>query len=974
MSIVRFSVRTLISFLLLLPTMVPSSAQEAGSEQTDSVAAAGERRKRALEWFYRQRAYPRGFVPAEYRFEALRQLEALRARRAEAPTPAQELGTGRWTEVGPSNIGGRVLALALHPANDDILYVGTADGGVFKTTDGGQTWQPLTDRLPSLAVKCLLLDPKNPETIYAGTGEGNFGYGFAVGRGVMKSTDGGQTWTLSEPFTDYVNRLAIDPRQTNTVFAATNDGVFKSTDAGATWRAVLRSRMVFDLSLDHENPRVLLAAVWDQQWTNPIENGIWRSVDAGETWARIEAGLPAGDRIGRVSLARAPSDSMVVYAGVSQLSDTTMGIFRSDDGGLTWSQLPDTPSYCGNFCWYTNELTVHPTDTETVFAGGIRLWKSTDGGNTWALSDTGVHVDHHALAISRRNPNVVFDGSDGGVHRSEDGGAAWIGMNLGLQISQFYAIGHAASNPALFYGGTQDNGTLRSVGASSFQQVVGGDGMVTLVDPTDAQFVYAEAQFGFLRRSIDGGLTFLNLSSDSPVFSTDRFNWVAPFTLDPSNPRVLYFGTHRLYKSTNRAVSWTRISDDLTRNLDPAVYSYLSTITAIAVAPSDPRTIYVGTADGLVWTTTDGGATPSSFRRIIAGLPDRWVTRLAVHPRDGRVVYATFSGFNSEGGVPGHVFRSADGGATWNNISSNLPDLPVNVVVIDPLNPVALFIGTDLGCFRSANGGASWEPFNDGLPNSIVFDLAFFGNTSFLRAATFGRGIWQYVTPERAPASIAVVAGDAQRAAPGADLGLPVQVAVLDAQGAPVPEVAVTFELEAGAVGGIFADGSTRASAVTDRNGVATMPPPRLGREVGVLSIQAGAAGVARSARISVETIAAPPRLTRALPGAAAPTPFTADNTAIGAGQNVALEGSGLRTPITVFYVQNGALYPTTTNTSIETPERMYSSLPTGLVPGKASVLISRGRDLSSPVELTITRGPAAPVFEDLFQIAPSPG
>src|SRR5687767_8821431 len=372
------------SLIFILLELAPLAGQIVFNGEP--VREDGETRINAAEWFFRQRAFPGNSIPRSYRFTALEQLERSGRRFSPQLAPAADV-TGRWIELGPDNVGGRTLALAIHPNNDNILYAGLADGGVFKTTDGGLTWVALNDKLPSLAVKSLVLDPTNPEIVYAGTGEGYFNIDAAIGQGVMKSTDGGATWAHSTPFAQYVNRLAIDPSAPRTLYAATRTGVFKTTDGNDTWTLVFPNHNCIDLSLDPDNPQVLLTAVWDRA-ANQTGNGIWRTTDGGATWARISGGLPEGRLIGRIALARAPSDSRIVYAGVAQMNSSApvMGIWKSTDGGGNWLQFPSTPSYCGSQCWYDSELAVHPFDPDVVFAGGLFLWKSSNGGETWSRS------------------------------------------------------------------------------------------------------------------------------------------------------------------------------------------------------------------------------------------------------------------------------------------------------------------------------------------------------------------------------------------------------------------------------------------------------------------------------------------------------------------------------------------------------------------------------------------------------------
>lgn len=717
-----------------------------------------------LRWYYfrDQRAFPFEEIPPGA-FQA-----AVREYRARWPTivppGVQPRADTAWMPLGPGNIPGlsiqstgRLTAIAVHPTNPNVIYVGGAQGGVWKTTNGGANWVPLTDKECSLAMGWIVIDPVDPEIVYAATGEQHFSGDSYFGCGVLRSTDGGATWTqLGAEVFDIasaasggvrISRLVLDPRTAGstanaTLYVAADNGVWKSTDGGASWRRTLNAGTggpapATDLVMHPSDPDVLYAAVG--RVTGDAANGVYRSTDAGVTWTKL-GGFPSQD-VGRINLAIAPSQPSILYASMQNAfggpggDGSLLGIYKSTDGGETWSLASNEPS-CGTQCWYDMTLAVHPNDPDTVFFGGVPLYRSTDGGQTFQMVGTGpggsIHVDQHVIIYDPNDPRTVYVGNDGGIYRSRSGGApgSWESLNTDIAITQFYAgIGLHPTDPDIMLGGTQDNGTLRYDGSPSWRNVLGADGGFTAIDFQDPRFAYAETQWtqnsGFSgpRRSDDGGPFELKTIG---IDLSDRALFIPPLVMDPSDPTVLYFGTFRLYRTTNRGESWEVIS--------PELGSLGRTISAIAVAPSAPQVIYVGTSGGEIHRTRNGGG---EWTNVSAGLPERFVTDIAVDPSNPDIAIATFSGFRTE-----HVFRTTDGGATWTAISNGLPDMPVNAVVTDPRSSLILYIGTDLGVFRTVNGGASWEPLNEGMPNVAVFDLALNPRTRRLVAATHGRGMF----------------------------------------------------------------------------------------------------------------------------------------------------------------------------------------------------------------------------------------
>jgi photosystem II stability/assembly factor-like uncharacterized protein len=733
-------------FVLCQYGIAPRGLRERGSERS-------EQTKTPNDWFFAQRAFPSGQINKAAHLRAVRQAQALRAlQKSNAAT--------EWKPIGPRNIGGRITALAVHPLDPNIIYLAAAAGGVFLSTDRGAHWSPIFDEQPSLSIGALAIDPNNPDVIYAGTGEANSSGDSYAGDGIYKSTDAGLTWhNIGLENSDHIGRIAIHPKNSGIIYVAacgqlfgTNAerGIYKTSDGGQTWERSLfltDSTAAIDVVINPENPDTVYAAMWERirspyrRKVGGFSTGIYRTFDRGANWELLTLGLPqASATTGRIGLAIAPSDPATIYSIHADHPGNFAGIYKSTNHGDSWQRVQDgsISGLFSSFGWYFGNIKVDPNNANTIYALGVDFVKSTNGGNSWSSIRRGIHVDQHAIEFDPANSNRVFVGNDGGFYVSENGGGSWT-KSLDLPITQFYAGTIDFLNPERSYGGTQDNGTMRTLTGrdDDWDEIYGGDGFYCLVDYTDARYVYAESQFGGLGRSTDGGNTFLNARPN--LGSGERTNWSTPVAMDPNNPRVLYYGSNRLYRTSNRAVSWTAISPDLTNGSQPANLSY-STLTTIAVSSLDSNLIYVGADDAHVWVTKDRG---QNWIDIRAGLPNRWVTRVAADPFDANVAYVTFSGHAENIDAP-HVFRTSNQGATWSDISSNLPEAPINDIIIDNENPAVLYLGTDVGVFYSANTGSSWSVLGSGLPFSPVHDLTLHPITRTLRAATHGRSFYEF--------------------------------------------------------------------------------------------------------------------------------------------------------------------------------------------------------------------------------------
>jgi hypothetical protein len=644
----------------------------------------------------------------------------------------------------PSSITstGRLSAIAVDPNDSNVIYVGGAQGGVWKTTNGGVTWVPLTDKECSLAMGGLAIDPTDTDIVYAGTGEQHRSGDSYYGCGVLRSTDGGATWAQvgASVFDDApgggatIARVVLKPGTPTTVFVASSRGLFRSLNSGTSWQLVLSGR-VSDLVADPTNGDVLYAGLANR---NAASDGVHKSIDGGDTWNRMATGFAPGSLF-RINLDIAPSSPQTLFAGVVDGNDITnlLGVYTTVDGASTWSKVTATGLSCTQ-CWYDMFVSVHPTDPSTVYFGAVGLYKSTDAGVTFSRIGTQIHVDQHFLAYDPQDPATVFVGNDGGIYKSVNGGTTWTTLNTNLALTQFYSglsLHPSDANTAL--GGTQDNGTLQYVGSTSWLRVVGGDGGFTAIDFLNPSTRYGETQwsetFGGPRRSDNGGGYARKING---INTSDAALFIPPLIMDPLTPHTLYFGTARLYRTRDRGDNWSAISDYLTSGV----------ISTIAASPANPRTIYFGTSQGDVQISADDGVTWNSRTN---GLPNRFIKDFALHPTDDQTAYVSVSGFFS-----GHVYKTSNAGVSWQNISAGLPDLPVNAILLEPGAPATIYAGTDLGVYRSTNDGGTWVPFNAGLPLVAVFDIAAEANTGTFVVATHGRGMWR--TTLNAPLSIGV--------------------------------------------------------------------------------------------------------------------------------------------------------------------------------------------------------------------------
>jgi hypothetical protein len=702
---------------------------------------------------------------------------------------ATTIGADSWTPIGPAPVtgrynqaenglaAGRVNVAAPDPTNANVMYLGGDDGGVWKTSNWlspNPTWTPLTDQQPSLSIgeHDLVVFPGNPQVVYAAANR--------PGGGILKSTDGGTTWTFlaNSLFQSAVfGALVVDPANANTLYAAENDGgpaggVYRSTDGGQTWQNLTASTVVgaaSDLALDPTNPLVLYAGFWATA-DGGAGNGVYKSSDGGATWARLGNGVPAGPSAGFIRLALAPSAPQTVYATVFNSANTAPSRYRTIDGGATWSSLTGLPGAEEGRTWHVM-LAVDPTDANTVWANGDHsVYRSTDRGATWAGPLFG--EDPVGGYFDAAGGFVLV--GDRGIHRTPDHGTTWDPPKEGnLQVTEFYDVTLDPTNPAIAYGISQDHtAALKFTGGPVWTYLGGGDetGKV-LVDPVNPSRLYNYDPLNatsFIQRSDDAGASWSNAGTGIDT-SQNGFGLAyaaqKAFVMDPGNRSRLLVGTDRVYETTSGANSWTAIS---------GVLSGGQFVSALAVAPSQGNTVYAGTSDGRFFATTSDGTT---WAEIDQGLPGGSVSAIQVDPADPRHVLATMSG---------GVWMTADGGNTWSKISGNLPVnsyYSTNSIAVDwRFTTPVLYVGTERGVYRSLDLGTDWAPFDQGLPNTSVTDLEFVPGLDLLAAATYGRGVFEVQLP--GPATHFGISTPT-----GVTAGTPfgITVTALDAAGNPAP-------------------------------------------------------------------------------------------------------------------------------------------------------------------------------------------
>lgn len=720
-------------------------------------------------WFMNQRRSA-GPIPPRAVAAALEQ--------AASEGVAVTAGPGSWVNQGPLNIGGRLTSLAVDPNDVNHIWVGAAAGGVFDSRDAGMTWTARFDAQNTLTIGAIATHPTNSNIVYVGTGEDNGG-GFSYdGDGVYKTTDGGLTWqNMGLAATRRIGKIAVDPTNGDRLFVAAggnwfdrdeNRGIYRSTDGGTSWQKVLfvaDDVGAIDVAIDPSNPQRVFAAMWQRlssatSWyLGGSGGGIYLSTDGGTTWSEQTTGLPASP--GRIGIAISPSTPQTVYALVINNDGAFLeGVYRSTNGGTVWTKRSQSSQsfLFSSYSYYFGKIRVDPTNANTVYCLDASLLRSTNGGTSFTSIANSVHSDFHELRILAGGRWYVAD--DGGFFKSTDSGTTWTHA-VTLPISQLYDIGIDNQNTRRRFAGLQDNFVNRTTtgGQSDWQSVIGGDGLQVEVDPTNGSKVYGESQYGAIQRSTDGGDTW-SIATNG-INGADRVNWNAPISLDPIVPSTLYTGTYRVYRSTDSAQNWTPISPNLSNSAPsslsdehrlPADWKESSwgtdhleslisgTVTVVQVSPVNRNVIWAGTDDGNVWVTTNAG---SSWSKVNPPGPAYWVTDIGCDPRDERAAYLTVTGYRSHDKLA-YLRVTRDLGQTWTDLSSTLPQLPLNTVLVDTDWRGRLFVGSDISVHWSDNDGQSWQLLSGNLPRIVIFDLWKHESSNTLWAGSFARGLYTY--------------------------------------------------------------------------------------------------------------------------------------------------------------------------------------------------------------------------------------
>lgn len=682
-------------------------------------------------WFMEQRCGTEGtrLDPSIYS-QAKADLEALRNQRGARDEAVWEpLGPSNWLSISYNPGNGRVNCTATHPGQPEVIYAGTPASGLWRSSDNGSTWEPLYTDLSSMGVSGIAIDTSGTGAIYIATGDGDGADTYS--QGVLKSIDDGATWSTTGlnwniTQTRTTRALRMDPTNAQRLYCAASNGLYRTLDGADTWQQ-LSTGSFRDVEFKPGDPTQVYACT----------DRFYRSTAGGEIVSpTVNDGLPTPDLVGRMAIAVSPSAPEVVYALCSNEEDNSyLGLWRSTDAGLTFELRSDSPnifsysengSGSGGQAWYDMALAVDPGNADIVYVGGINVWRSVNGGASWQIKSHWVypaevgytHADIHSLDI---HDGKLYCGSDGGIYVTGDSAESWSDLSAGLDIMQFYRMGSSESMPGLIMAGAQDNGSNRYVNGE-WTHVFGADGMEAAVDPFNADNVFSSSQNGGLRRSSNGGVDWTSLTDD--MFEEGA--WVTPFAMDPQVPGRMFAGFNNLLYSEDHGDNW----------VDMTGWPTTEFVRCLAIAPSNSDVWYVAREDKVA-RLTDEGFTQVNIR---PGLPQNQApTSISVDPEDAFHLWISYSGQHASN----KIFESTNGGATWINRSAGLPNVPANSVVCQPNSPNGVYLGTDLGVFYRDDYTNAWEPYGTGMPNVVVSELEINMAIGKLRAATYGRGIWE---------------------------------------------------------------------------------------------------------------------------------------------------------------------------------------------------------------------------------------
>lgn len=716
-------------------------------------------------------------------------LTDLHAQKKDTLLTSSSLSEIKLRSIGPAFMSGRIADIAIHPENNNIWYVAVGSGGVWKTVNSGTTWESIFDGQGSYSIGCITIDLNNPNIIWVGTGENVGGRHVGYGDGVYRSEDGGKNWkNMGLKESQHISKIIVHPENSNVIYVAAQGplwnkggerGFYKSTDFGESWKKTLGDEQwtgVTDIVIDPRDPNLTYAATW-QRHRNVASymgggpgSGIHRSKDGGETWEELKKGLPKTD-MGKIGLAISPQKPDVIYAAI-ELDRRTGGVFRSDNRGASWKKMSETVSGATGPHYY-QELYASPHQFDKLYLVDVRMQVSEDGGKTFErMSEKNKHSDNHSINFRLDDPNYLLVGTDGGIYETFDDTKNWRFIN-NLPVTQFYKVAVDDSKPFYnVYGGTQDNSTqggpsrtdnVHGIRNSDWFLTLGGDGHQPATEPGNPNIIYSESQEGYLSR-IDmstGEIISIQPQPDKGE-PYERFNWDSPILVSPHSPTTIYFASQRLWKSDDRGDSWIPISKDLTLNQerfklpimdktwswdspwDVYAMSNYNTITSISESPKKEGLIYIGTDDGIIQVTEDGG---KNWRKIEVGsLPNvpatAFVNDIKADLFDVNTVYVVLDN-HKYGDLNPYLLKSNDKGKTWKSIKSNLPERTlVWRIVQDHIRPDLMFLGTEFGVYLTIDGGSEWIQIKGGAPTISFRDLAIQRRENDLVGATFGRGFY----------------------------------------------------------------------------------------------------------------------------------------------------------------------------------------------------------------------------------------
>ncbi len=701
-----------------------------------------------------------------------------------------------FRSVGPAFMSGRIADIAIDPTNENVWYVAVGSGGTWKTTNAGTTWTPLTDDESFYSTGCITLDPNNSSVVWLGTGENVGGRHVGIGHGIYRSADGGSSWQdMGLKKSEHISKIIVHPNDSNTIWVASQGplwssggerGLYKSTDGGKNWvnkLSINKWTGVTDLVIDPTNPDILYLASWQRHRNVAAHMGggpgtsLYKSVDGGETWVKIDNGLPSSN-MGKIGLAISPMNPKIIYAAI-ELDRRKGAVYRSSDSGGSWTKMSDTVSG-GTGPHYYQELVASPHHFDRIYLMNVRALVSEDGGKTfYTMSEANKHSDNHSLTFKKNDPNYLLFGTDGGIYESFDDSKTWKFVN-NLPLTQFYKL--AVDDAAPFYniyGGTQDNNTqggpsrtFRTNGISNadWYVLLGGDGHQPATEPGNPDIVYAQWQQGNLYRIDKTTMESIYIKPQSGVGEPyERYNWDAPILVSHHDPKRLYFGTQRVWRSDNRGDSWTPISTDLTKDAerlalpimgrqqsfdnpwDVYAMSTYNTITSLSESTSNPNLLYAGTDDGIIQYTNDGGDnwTKMTVDKLPGSPSTAFVNDIKVDLHNDQVAYVALDN-HKYGDYSPYLYKTTNGGGKWVSITKGIPDgTLVWRIVQDHINPNLLFLATEYGVYVSLNQGNEWHKFSTGLPTISVRDLAIQKRENDLVLATFGRSF--YVLDDYSP-------------------------------------------------------------------------------------------------------------------------------------------------------------------------------------------------------------------------------